>query len=245
MHCAGGYLFRMRRVRIYDWTGWFYLTIYTKQTAAAHLLPQVSELPLQLSGAVRNFFGEAEVYDDLRGGTDTSEVFQIRPYAPGDRLQNIHWKLSAKSEELMVREHSLPKGCAIVLLLGARRMEKLSHRRRDLFLQIAAAISFALTDAGCPHIVSWYDDVRQDLVRMRVDDEESFYEWLLLYLPAQMKQTNVDVEVRYKEKYKNEPILHRLRVEPELAVYLDGELWHAFAKKRSIAEQLEGLTLFL
>lgn len=245
MHCAGGYVYRLRRVRVYDWTGWFYLTKQMDETAMTQLLPMVHELPVQLSGAVRDFFGEAEVYDDLRGGYDSSQVFQIRPYVPGDRLQNIHWKLSAKSQELMVREHSLPKGCGIVLLLGTKGLDRQDPVQRDLFLQIAASVSFSLVDVQCPHIVCWYDDATEDLVRMCVDDEEAFYEWQLRYLVARTKGQHVDVQERYTKKYANEPCLHRICVEPGLELYLDGKRWHAFAKKGSLEKELGNLRLYL
>lgn len=245
MYCAGGYEYRLRRVRVYDWTGWFYLTKRLNCPAATQLLPQLHELPVELSGAVRGFFGESEVYDDLRGGSDNSEVFQIREYAPGDRLQNIHWKLSAKAEDLMVREHSLPKGCAVVLLLGSRGIERVKPIQRDRFLQIAASVSFALMDAQCPHIVSWQDGASGDLARMRVDDEESFYEWQLLYLLARPGGPDADAEALYVKKYKNEAYLHRICIEPDLSVRLDGALWHSFAKKGSLKDELGGLQLYL
>lgn len=38
-------------------------------------------------------------------GYVSSEVLDIRKYIPGDRLQAIHWKLSAKAGELMVKEY--------------------------------------------------------------------------------------------------------------------------------------------
>lgn len=245
MHYAGGYEFRLLRVRIYDWTGWFYLTKRLNQAATVQLLPKVQVLPLQLSLALNNFYGEADVYDDLRGGTDPSQVFQIREYILGDRLQNIHWKLSAKSDEWMVREQSLPKGCPIVLLLGTHKSEKQTPEQQDHFLQIVAALSFALVDAQCPHIVSWYDDMERDLVRMRVDDDESFYEWQLRYLTSRQSRADVDVEARYRQKYRSEPCLHRLRVEPALKLYLDDSLFHSFAKKGSLKEEIEGLHLCL
>lgn len=245
MRYAGSYEYRLRRVRVYDWTGWFYLTKSLKGSATTQLLPKVHEIPLQLSGAVRGFFGEAEVYDDRRGGSDASETFQIREYIPGDRLQNIHWKLSAKTDELMVREHSLPKGAPIALLLGARGMERLSPEQRDRFLQLAASISFALMDAECPHIISWYDGAVQDVVRTRVDDEESFYEWQLLYMAVQAERTDCEVEARYLEKYRREPLLHWLRIEPELRLYVDGNPLHTFSKKGDMEKEFETLELYL
>lgn len=49
--------------------------------------------------------GEDEVEESQTKGSDFSEVSEIREYIPGDNLKDIHWKLSAKKEELMVKEH--------------------------------------------------------------------------------------------------------------------------------------------
>ena len=53
-------------------------------------------------------FGDADVYDDFRPGNDSSEIFDVREFRDGDKIQSIHWKLSAKMQELVVREDSQP-----------------------------------------------------------------------------------------------------------------------------------------
>lgn len=40
-------------------------------------------------------------------GEDTSEIESIREYIPGDRMQRIHWKLSSKMEDIMVKEYAM------------------------------------------------------------------------------------------------------------------------------------------
>ncbi len=222
---AGGYTFRVRRVRVYDWLGWFYLIKWVHADAQVQILPQVEHLAVQLSFAVRNFSGESEIYDDLRGGDEASETFQIRAYQPGDRLQNIHWKLSAKSEDLIVRERGLAKGCPIILLLGNGQEKRLRPAQKERFLQLAVSVSYALLDADCPHVVGWYDAQLQDLVRMRVDTEEDFYEWQVQYLSAAAARRACDVETRYREKYRGEQYLHIVRIEPEHSIYVDGNRW--------------------
>lgn len=37
-------------------------------------------------------------------GVTSTEIQGVREYRPGDRLQHIHWKMSAKTDELLVRE---------------------------------------------------------------------------------------------------------------------------------------------
>lgn len=48
--------------------------------------------------------GVTEAMESKEKGYDFSEITGIREYIPGDKLQNIHWKLSTKKDELMVKE---------------------------------------------------------------------------------------------------------------------------------------------
>ena len=47
--------------------------------------------------------GVAEFSESSRKGNDHSEVSDIRTYRIGDRPKDIHWKLSARNRELMVK----------------------------------------------------------------------------------------------------------------------------------------------
>lgn len=116
----GSYEVRLRRVRIYDMTGLFCMKCSRAikgEKALLGVLPKIYPVNIQLSQAVRSFAGDAEVYDSLRSGSDASETLKLRPFQNGDELRNIHWKLSAKEGELVVRESSMPKGCSTVVLL--------------------------------------------------------------------------------------------------------------------------------
>lgn len=53
--------------------------------------------------------GEGEQNEvQYRKGTDVSEISEIREYIPGDKLQSVHWKLSAKQDKMMVKEYGMP-----------------------------------------------------------------------------------------------------------------------------------------
>lgn len=61
--------------------------------------------------------GVAELSESRRKGSDYSEVSDIRTYRQGDRPRDIHWKLSARQPELMVKERVSLSGSEYVLLL--------------------------------------------------------------------------------------------------------------------------------
>jgi len=47
-------------------------------------------------------------YSMTHPGSDTSEIYAIRPYIPGDPIRSIHWKLTEKLDKVMVREFGKP-----------------------------------------------------------------------------------------------------------------------------------------
>ena len=60
--------------------------------------------------------GVSETEESTKKGNDFSEVTDIREYQPGDRLKDIHWKLSAKKDILMVKERESVSQSRILLV---------------------------------------------------------------------------------------------------------------------------------
>lgn len=58
-------------------------------------------------------------FSAVRRGGDSSETQAIRPYQPGDPVRQIHWKLSAKMGQTMLREAGAPLDGDILLALAA------------------------------------------------------------------------------------------------------------------------------
>jgi uncharacterized protein (DUF58 family) len=212
----GNYLFSLSRLRLYDLTGFFYLTKKCTAMSSVLVLPKPESIPVVLGENVRSFFGDADTFDDLKPGYDPSETFDVREFRAGDRLQNVHWKLSAKSDALVVKENSLPKACPVVCFFEPDR----AHY--ETFLSVVSGISYSLMDAGCPHFLAWFSDGQKEIIRTRVDDEESYYLFLTTFLQdaAFFAQQNLSEE--YRRKYRGEPFLHEIFVGRDGAVTLDG-----------------------
>lgn len=51
---------------------------------------------------------DGEKFSEYKSGDDSSQVFDIREYRPGDRMHRIHWKLSSRKKNYMVKEFSQP-----------------------------------------------------------------------------------------------------------------------------------------
>ncbi len=245
---AGNYEISIKKVRIYDWLGLFYLTKKNDERAMVTVLPSFYPVNIRLTEAVRNFIGDAESYDSLRSGDDTSETFKLRAFQDGDKLKNIHWKLSAKMEELIVRESSMPKACSTVLLLDSMVEQRKFLPRKsgatDGFIKAVASLSFSIMDRGVPHFVAWYSRSEQDIVRARVDDEESFYTFLLYLLQDFDRKTKSGVVEMYREKYRAEVLLHHLLLKQSLQLY-QKEVLIAELKSNDLEKSISEIELIL
>ena len=244
---AGCHDIFVKQMKIHSMFGLIYLTKKCRDFSSVMILPNIHSINVQVTEGVRNFIGDADVYDEFRPGHDSGETFEIREYREKDKLQSIHWKLSAKMDELMVKENSLPKACAIVLMLEFQPVERKKGQRKNwdasAYLELAASMSFALMEEKCPHFVAWYSTEKEGIRRIRVDDEESFYLFLDAYLREALP-IKKDIRKQYREDYKNEWYLHDIALNQKLEIYKNGEFLTRLEEKK-IKDECEKLELLL
>lgn len=92
---------------------------------------------------------ESSVFSSVRPGDDPSEIFQLREYRDGDRLNRIHWKLSSRGESFIVKEISDPINSKILILCDFS--ECVDSADADSVFDIGATISSFLADSGAVH----------------------------------------------------------------------------------------------
>ena len=226
---TGNYEIYLRKLRIYDITGVFCCNVRMRKQGSIQVMPELHDVPVRLSMATKNFYGEADVYDENNPGHDKSELFQVREYRAGDRLQNVHWKLTAKQDELIVKEYSLPKACPVILFLSYRPRKK---KQLLSFMETVASLSFSIMDAGCPHYVVWYDGTVQDVLRIRVDDEESLFYMIGVLMKIHWVQCREDIKMRYREKYRQEPYVWDLTLDEMLQLYKGKDLLIKYSARK-------------
>lgn len=207
---SGTMQLRIERVRVYDMLGCFCLTYrrWKKKKRAGEritVLPAYEELPVEICERSRNFAVESNFYDSRRKGDDPSETFQVREYLPGDKMQSIHWKLSARTDEIYVKDHGKPICYPIVLLYEVPykgQKEKATQTEESLYVLTSMAYSLLLQE--CPYIVSWYDAKTEDMVRVKVRDPEGFYGMLMELLSAGRVKKKYDWKQCYEDAYKGD-----------------------------------------
>lgn len=88
-------------------------------------------------------------------GNVSSNVTDLREYQPGDKLQKIHWKLSAKIDKLMVKENESTSTHQFFLLMELYG-EKEHPEYLDQMIEHSYAVANELLDQGEPCILGFF-----------------------------------------------------------------------------------------
>lgn len=115
--------------------------------------PQLCELCFQL-GASQIIDYESDVMSKNKKGDDPSEIFDIHQYIDGDKLNRIHWKLSAKQDELYVKDYSLPINNSLCIVYDTGKLGNISEKTLtdiDTCLEGVLAFSYNLCENEIPH----------------------------------------------------------------------------------------------
>ena len=99
----GKYELRIDSVYVYDLFRMFRIRKRIDAEISVYILPQTRD------GLKSKLFApDTSVNPNVpqHGSSDREEPYGIRAYAPGDRMKDIHWKLSSKAQEPVVREYT-------------------------------------------------------------------------------------------------------------------------------------------
>lgn len=100
--------------KIYDMLGIFFIPIKIKNHNFVRILPRQQKPKIIPDSSNFTVTG----YKPKPVGN--SEIYELREYRHGDSLRNVHWKLSSKSDGLIVKEPNIPiiKNCLIMPYIG-------------------------------------------------------------------------------------------------------------------------------
>ncbi|MCD8118651.1 MAG: DUF58 domain-containing protein [Lachnospiraceae bacterium] len=173
-HC-GVHEWTMRDVTIYDWFGFFRRRIRVTGTGTMIVRPSLKDPLPEESGEMAHqdmadseqnrherHLEESDFYQDDEVGDLPPELLDIRPFRQGDRMREIHWKLSAKKEDWFVREYSLPQKAYTVVFFDY--MPENEDEADRLLLRLAKTCEDLVSEERAA-LLFWYDESRHVFVR--------------------------------------------------------------------------------
>lgn len=97
---------KIKSIKIYDYIKLFSFNIKKNSSADVYIIPHSNDdiipnnfktLPCETSNE----------FSKVKNGDDPSEIFDLKDYIPGDKINRIHWNLSSKQNQLITKYYSL------------------------------------------------------------------------------------------------------------------------------------------
>lgn len=135
---------------------------------------------------------ESDTYSKTKKGDDPSEIFDIHTYNEGDKISRIHWKLSAKQDELMVKDYSLPitNGVLLVIDFSGIAHDSSALDRMDTMIDAVTAVSMHLAEHDTAHTLLWCANNSEGYVKHQVTDFDSYTDAVSLLVNSGIMITN-------------------------------------------------------
>lgn len=127
-----------------------------KEKASCHAVVYPKGYEMLFSIENLPFGMEAEV-GNSRSGVQPPEIYQIQAYRPGDGMRDIHWKLTARSGELLSKQYCTQVQAPVFVFWDIREEKTLSPRQMDAFWELCYAVSAGLLKEKASHQVGCYD----------------------------------------------------------------------------------------
>ncbi len=179
-HC-GNVVINVKCVKVHDYFSIFSKTIKKNiESQSILVVPPMREIFLEEDALMMESEGDTDKFSPYKKGEDPSEIFDIRAFKEGDKLQRVHWKLSSKTQNLMVKEFSLPLSKATYILVDFYSGEegKKFYQEMDRLIQGLYSISMELLGRNYPQTLVWFDKEREYIQEITVSKEEELF-WAL------------------------------------------------------------------
>ena len=114
---------------------------------------------------------DGENFSKDKSGDDPSEVFNIREYVEGDKIQRIHWKLSSKVNNIMIKEYSQPISNSSIIIVEFCE-DKNNINIIQGIIETAISLSYMLLSYNYIHYICWYDKSKDYFYKVIINSEE-------------------------------------------------------------------------
>ncbi len=166
---------RCAYIYIYDPLRIFRFKVGRNLSSEVAVMPESHEIDGEVSYTDR-INEESNVFSEFKPGDDPSEVFDLRGYHPGDKLNRIHWKLSSKKDEFIVKDYSLPVDIPCILFVNLKCYETNDQRYTlpvfDTIVESLVSVSQFMLENERLHSVVFYSAKGGGFVERNIADPD-------------------------------------------------------------------------
>lgn len=163
---CGNIKIKAKYIKIYDLLGIFFIPIRLNYSAETLVMPK-EEKPKTLPD---NEYIKIIGYKPKTTGF--AEEYELRNYQRGDSIRNIHWKISAQHNELIVKEPSTPIYRPLVIKPVISTSVKQNNATLGKFLYVASFLIENKKEFFCTYPnnqmckISSKDDIKEFLIQL-------------------------------------------------------------------------------
>ena len=159
----GEYNIGVSKIYIYDLFRMFRISMDVDEFTSVFVRPRRLNLESESKSAASDINT-----DSMKNiiGIDRSELNEIRDYRNGDHMKSIHWKLSSKTQELMVKEYAMNSGKTVYIFVDMAAhyditnpiySDDINEYMADGVIEIALAAALRELRSGNSCTMIWYD----------------------------------------------------------------------------------------
>lgn len=213
---CGNLTVSIEKVFLYDPLGLFRLHKKGEKKVNVTVLPKQYVFESVAVKENPHVMTEGELYSDKRSGDDPSEIFAIREYRYGDRMNRIHWKLTEKEGTLMVKELGMPLNSSVLILVGFPVYAQSMLNTMDAVCSCVFNLSSAFLENEISHYISWNDEETECMRRNKIEKEEELYETMAMLFEARARKEEENALVYHEAEYAKEQYTSIYYITPNL-----------------------------
>lgn len=183
---------RYDRIEITDLIGILRKKVKCQDEYDCYIMPELRKLELG-EKAAEHYNMESFKYSYYKPGNDSGDTFGIEEYRKGNSIKAIHWKLSAKTGKVMVRQYGLPVDSRIMVISEKQdRKKQLDPEKRSRITEYTLSLSYTLAALGLSHYLGWYDAASKEFKARLIENEDSLHSCAREFLASPVYEEGAD-----------------------------------------------------
>ena len=166
---AGRYKVSIVSAQIADTLGIWSKTAECSGEEHLTVMPEIFDIMLSYTSSAAML--ENDRYQEHARGNDPGDITGIREYVPGDPVRNIHWKLSEKTDKLLVKELGSPVTDQFLVILDTAPDIAQDPFALDAAASVFASLIHSILNDGYALSAGWTNPDTGKAVIRRIQDE--------------------------------------------------------------------------
>lgn len=149
----------VKRIHFYDFLGIFTRNVDVNTSSELFILPNLYPINITVGDSDVGL-ADSHSHKVSRQGDDGLEIFGIKSYSHEDNLKHIHWNLTSKFDELIIKELSEAVNYTFLILIDLtvkNDTNKNDPAVTDAMMDTFISITESLLDEGYESSIGWLD----------------------------------------------------------------------------------------